>query len=173
MWNGHNIFIRSLIEPSSKFFIYCLFLLHSDKPQCRPSGHRILDTPARAVSRQVDFNLPLCDNNLEEAWYKLEIHGIPAEIPTKCPAIGSCGTHVQIWMQPEGHPEFGEERNGSACVAWEGVKRVCCLWQLPVHVTHCGGFLVYHLKRIKECSMAYCAKEGNTLNVFGQFQRLW
>lgn len=124
------------------------------------------------MSRQVDFNLPLCDNNLEEGWYKLEIHGIPAEIPTKCPAIGSCGTHAQIWMQPEGHPEFGEERNSSACVAWEGVERVCCLWQLPVHVTHCGGFLVYHLKRIKECSMAYCAKEGNNLSVLRQFQHL-
>jgi len=109
----------------------------------------------------VDFDLPLCDNNLEEAWYKLEIHGIPAEIPTKCPPIGSCGTHAQIWMQPDGHPEFGEEKNGSACVAWEGVERVCCLWQLPVHVTHCGGFLVYHLKKTGECSTAYCAKGGN------------
>lgn len=68
-------------------------------------------------------------------------------------------------MQPEGHPEFGEERNGSACVAWEGVDRFCCLWQLPVHVTHCGGFLVYHLKRTEECSMAYCAKEGNNWQV--------
>lgn len=134
-----------------------------DKPQCHPSGHKILDTPGRAQSNQVDFAFPLCDNNLEEAWYKLELDGIPAEIPTSCPDIGSCGTHAQIWMQPAGHPEFGEERNGSACVAWEGVDRFCCMWQLPVHVIHCGGFLVYHLKRTEECSMAYCAKEGNGL----------
>ena len=138
-----------------------MFLLRSDKPQCQQSGHRVLDTPARALSSQVDFDFPLCDSNLEEDWYKLEIHGIPAEIPTECPSIGSCGTHAQVWMQPDGHPEFGEEKNGSACVAWEGVERVCCLWQLPVRVTHCGGFLVYRLKKTEECSTAYCAKEGN------------
>lgn len=108
----------------------------------------------------MDSVLPLCDNKLEEAWYKLELDGIPAEIPTSCPEIGSCGTHAQIWLQPAGHPEFGEEKNGSACVAWEGVDRFCCLWRLPVHVIHCGGFLVYHLKRTDGCS-AYCAKEGD------------
>ena len=120
-----------------------------------------MDSPTRALSSKVKFAAPLCDSNLEEAWYKLEINGLPAEIPRSCPGIGSCGTHAQVWMLPEDHPGFGEERNGSACVAWEGLERICCMWQLPLHVTHCGDFVVYRLKKTEECSMAYCAQEGD------------
>ena len=152
----------SIIEYSYLVLETNINLSTSDKPQCKPSGHRVLDSPARALSNKVKFSAPLCDYNLEEAWYKLEINGFPAMIPTSCPEIGSCGTRAQIWMPSEGHPGFGEERNSSACVAWEGVERVCCLWQLPVHVTHCGGFVVYRLRRTEECAMAYCAQEGGT-----------
>ena len=141
-------------------YFFFFFFLPSDKPQCRPSGYQVLVTPARALSNKVKLASPLCDNNLKKAWYKLEINGSSAEIPTSCPEIGSCGTHGQIWIPPEGHPGFGEERNGSACVAWKRLARICCMWQLPVQVTHCGDFVVYRLKRTQKCSIAYCAREG-------------
>ncbi|XP_022791598.1 neurogenic locus notch homolog protein 2-like isoform X2 [Stylophora pistillata] len=153
-----DVALFSRIDPDVLQWIQKLFTA-GDRPQCHPSGHKILDIPTRAQSNQVDSVLPLCDNKLQEAWYKLELDGIPAEIPTSCPEIGSCGTHAQIWLPPAGHPEFGEERNGSACVAWKGVDRFCCLWRLPVHVIHCGGFVVYRLQSTDDCS-AYCAKSA-------------
>ncbi|XP_074628689.1 uncharacterized protein LOC141886438 isoform X2 [Acropora palmata] len=149
----------SRIDASVLAWMTKLFAV-GDKPQCKPSGHKVLDTPARAQSNKVNLSAPLCDNNLKEDWYKIEINGFPAIIPTNCPAIGSCGTQAQIWIMSMEKLRFGEDRNGSACVAWNGpLERICCMWKWPIRVTHCGDFVVYWLKGVEDCSMAYCAQQ--------------
>lgn len=120
----------------------------------------------RNVANTLDPTNPLCDSRLSRSWYKLELGGLPAELPTECPPVNTCGTQFQIWMKPSLRPEFGEDKSGTVCVAWKtsGKNRICCLWEIPVNVTHCGEFLVYHLKETDECHVSYCAT-GNYVNL--------
>lgn len=133
--------------------------IFSDKPQCKPSGHKVLDNPRRNIANFFNPAHPLCDNTLEKAWYKLEHDGLPAELPTECPAAEKCGTQHQMWLRPDSRPSFGDDKVGSVCVTWKTKKknRICCLWEIPVNVTHCGGFLVYQLTGTKECHVSYCS----------------
>lgn len=144
------------------------FIVPPDKPQCKPSGYKVIDNPMRNVANTLDPANPLCDNLLPRSWYKLELGGLPAELPTECPPVNTCGTQFQIWMKPSARPQFGEDTSGTVCVAWKtsGRNRICCLWEIPVNVTHCGEFLVYHLKETDECHVGYCAT-GNDVNILG------
>lgn len=133
--------------------------IFADKPQCKPSGYRILNNPRRNIANSFDSAHPLCDNTLTKAWYKLELDGHPAELPTECPTADKCGTQHQMWLRPESRPLFGEDKLGSVCVTWKTEKtdRICCLWEIPVNVTHCGDYLVYELTGTKECHVSFCS----------------
>ena len=120
----------------------------------------MLDNPRRNVANALDPANPLCDSKLKNAWYKMELDGLPAELPTECPPVDSCGTQFQTWLRPDSRPAFSEERVGSVFATWmtKEKKRICCLWEIPVNITHCGGFVVYHLRGTQECHVGYCAK---------------
>ncbi|XP_048580334.1 von Willebrand factor D and EGF domain-containing protein [Nematostella vectensis] len=131
-----------------------------EKPQCLPSGHRVLDEPLRSIRSPPHPPAPICDSQLREGWYRFKLNGLPAQIPTYCPAVNSCGTRFQIWLKPEAIiPQFGEDSQGSLCVAWKTARqdRVCCLWEIAVNVSNCADFLVYYLRATEECHVGYCA----------------
>ena len=54
-------------------------------PECTPSGHRVLGNPFRSVSYSATaMSGKLCDKTLDRGWYRFQIFGKYAEMPTEC-----------------------------------------------------------------------------------------
>ena len=77
------------------------------------------------------------------------------EMPTTCPPLFHCGTHIPIWLNGA-HPTVAEGtvvRN--TCGHQPGTG--CCGIKGSIQVKNCGTFYVYNLKPTRGCSMAHCA----------------
>ncbi|XP_022112071.1 von Willebrand factor D and EGF domain-containing protein-like [Acanthaster planci] len=143
--------------------------------QCSPSGHRVLGNPFRSVSYSATaMSGKLCDKTLDRGWYRFQIFGKYAEMPTECVQVSQCGTDAPMWLDMGGrnHPPPGESARHVACAAWGlGTQRSqqdCCLYSFPITVTNCVDFFVYNLLPARGCNMAYCAMEGREKCVPGQ-----
>lgn len=127
---------------------------------CDPHGHRKLNASSRLHT--VRGNNGLCDKNLPVAWYKLEVNGNPAEIPTVCLKHNVCGTklpmHIDLGYQ--GMPQLGNVSNATVCTSYNILGRWdCCVLRQDIQIKNCGTFYVYKLKHTDRCPVAYCAQE--------------
>ena len=53
--------------------------------ECALGGHRVLGNPFRSVSYSASGTSgKLCDKTLERGWYRFQIFGKYAEMPTEC-----------------------------------------------------------------------------------------
>ncbi|XP_033628836.1 von Willebrand factor D and EGF domain-containing protein-like [Asterias rubens] len=150
--------------------------LTQDLPyQCALGGHRVLGNPFRSVSYSASGTSgKLCDKTLERGWYRFQIFGKYAEMPTECVQVSQCGTDAPMWLDTGGrsYPPPGESARHVACAAWSlGSQRStqdCCLYSFPITVTNCVDFFVYNLLPARGCNMAYCATEGREKCAPGQ-----
>ncbi|KAM8980942.1 von Willebrand factor D and EGF domain-containing protein [Sarcophilus harrisii] len=143
--------------------------------ECSPGGHQILQNPRRNVAFDVSGAQPptelICDRSLRPGWYRFQLSGSPAEMPTACVKAGRCGTQVPLWLSLRGGeapPLPGETTPLTACASWDflGAAQDCCLFRVPVTVRNCGPFLIYFLQPTQGC-MGYCA-EGEGPQACGQ-----
>ncbi|XP_071823261.1 von Willebrand factor D and EGF domain-containing protein-like isoform X2 [Apostichopus japonicus] len=135
--------------------------------ECTENGHRVLSDPFRSEEFvAASSNELLCDKTLDRGWYRFEIFGKNAEMPTRCVQVNHCGTSAPIWLNTEGQslPSPGQTRRFSGCVTWQMNQLVadhsCCFFSFPVTVTNCENFFVYYLAPARGCYMAYCATEA-------------
>ncbi|XP_038048782.1 von Willebrand factor D and EGF domain-containing protein-like isoform X2 [Patiria miniata] len=135
--------------------------------QCTPSGHRVLGNPYRSVSYSAAaMSGKLCDRTLDRGWYRFQIFGKYAEMPTECVQVSQCGTDAPMWLDMGGrnYPSPGESAKHVACAAWSLGTQLslqdCCLYSFPITVTNCVDFFVYNLLPARGCNMAYCATES-------------
>ena len=64
-----------------------------------------------------------------------------------------CGTHVPGWLNGS-HPSVNEGAvQRRVCFRYYGD---CCFFSTYIRVRKCGGFYVYQLKPLTECSSRYC-----------------
>ncbi|XP_076346447.1 von Willebrand factor D and EGF domain-containing protein-like isoform X2 [Tachypleus tridentatus] len=137
-----------------------LVILYQDP--CLPGGHHILDDYRRSQFYQAESPSSLiCDKFLEHGWYKFEINGNIARIPTTCPEVNHCGTQAPIWLPLNISLQVGQVHQVTSCTTWAlpgSQSSGCCTFRNFLKVQNCGSFLVYHLQPTLGCYMAYCAE---------------
>uniref|UniRef100_A0A8C4Q2L3 von Willebrand factor D and EGF domains n=2 Tax=Eptatretus burgeri TaxID=7764 RepID=A0A8C4Q2L3_EPTBU len=149
-----------------------LHALHA--PECQATRHRVLRNPYRSTSfnslslQHSAIHELVCDHRLPAAWYRFELDGQHAQMPTSCVPMNHCGTQAPIWLAlgpSEQLPKPNElPRRLTACATWKflpgGAPLDCCLFRIPIIVLNCGSFYIYYLKPTQGC-MAYCASVVN------------
>ncbi|RVE63080.1 hypothetical protein OJAV_G00164860 [Oryzias javanicus] len=134
-------------------------------PECGADGHAVLQNLNRSTAFRSSGPQDLvCDHGLTAGWYRFQLHGRPARMPTQCVPVNHCGTQAPVWLsvgKGEVLPGPLGVRQLTACAAWRvppGGSGDCCVFRIPVTVRNCGGFYVYLLRPTQAC-MGYCAEE--------------
>ncbi|CAC5402927.1 unnamed protein product [Mytilus coruscus] len=99
-----------------------------------------------------------CDKNITEGWYRMDINGRPATIPTVCIKGPACGVRVPLHIEfIYDEPLPGQIEEASICGSHhiEG-KWDCCVLRRMTQVKHCDGFYVYKLTPLDRCNAVYC-----------------
>uniref|UniRef100_A0A3B3BCB0 von Willebrand factor D and EGF domains n=1 Tax=Oryzias melastigma TaxID=30732 RepID=A0A3B3BCB0_ORYME len=133
-------------------------------PECSPDGHTVLQNLNRSTAfSSSGLQDLICDHSLTAGWYRFQLHGRPARMPTQCVPVNHCGTQAPVWLSV-GEGDFLPGPLGvqqlTACAAWRiapSGSRDCCMFRIPVTVRNCGGFYVYLLRPTQAC-MGYCAE---------------
>ncbi|VDI55304.1 Hypothetical predicted protein [Mytilus galloprovincialis] len=110
-----------------------------------------------------------CDMDITEGWYRMDINGRPATIPTVCIKGPACGVRVPLHIEfVYDAPLPGQIEDASICGSHhiEG-KWDCCVLRRMAKVKNCEGFYVYKLTSLDRCNAGYCVI-GDTNDV-GRF----
>ncbi|CAG2254630.1 unnamed protein product [Mytilus edulis] len=106
-------------------------------------------------------DLELCDNFIEEGWYK-----ITSKAGEKCQhlvrSLGlnvaqqtRCGCQMKMFQKGEDlYPKVNDVVDRIACAS--NFDGDCCKQKVPIKIKNCGTYLVYHLTPPKECNTAFC-----------------
>lgn len=102
--------------------------------------------------------IPKCDNMLASlAWYRFS-----GDAGTRMPSfqvnIGSCSSENPGWVRG-GHP-LGLNTSTTAEVCFDVHRNQGCGASVEIRITDCGGYFVYRLPRIVNCSKVYCGENG-------------
>ncbi|VDI55305.1 Hypothetical predicted protein [Mytilus galloprovincialis] len=99
-----------------------------------------------------------CDMDITEGWYRMDINGRPATIPTVCIKGPACGVRVPLHIEfVYDAPLPGQIEDASICGSHhiEG-KWDCCVLRRMAKVKNCEGFYVYKLTSLDRCNAGYC-----------------
>ncbi|XP_071142911.1 serine-rich adhesin for platelets-like isoform X4 [Mytilus edulis] len=99
-----------------------------------------------------------CDMDITEGWYRMDINGRPATIPTVCIKGPACGVRVPLHIEfVYDAPLPGQIEDASICGSHhiEG-KWDCCVLRRMAQVKNCEGFYVYKLTSLDRCNAGYC-----------------
>ncbi|KAL5017542.1 hypothetical protein ScPMuIL_007131 [Solemya velum] len=91
----------------------------------------------------------LCDDFLENAWYRLG----SADLRTESPGFHYCHTLFPIWMNGDIPSEADGIQDRIACVATFNYD---CGAEYNIKVKNCGEFRVYYLMHTLGCPVSYC-----------------
>lgn len=66
----------------------------------------VLNDATRSIDYQIPSGSAACDNSLTSAWYRLQLYGQDALMPTACPSVNTsypriCGTSSPGWYKGE------------------------------------------------------------------------
>ncbi|KAM7284202.1 hypothetical protein ISCGN_001299 [Ixodes scapularis] len=99
-------------------------------------------------------------------WYRFQVNGSNAIVPTFCPNVTRCGTQAPVWIRlNDPMPSAGQEVVGEACAAWifpSTSTAVCCILKSPAKIRNCGTYLIYHIRGLTGCNLAFCALPAET-----------
>ena len=120
--------------------------------QCNKTNHSVLSETWRKVSLSVYKFGKHCDG-LQPGWYVFAA-SIGRQMLQTCPPKCHCGTHVLGWLNGSHPTVVGQTSRNTVCFHYYSF----CEWQVPVDITNCGGFYVYHLfSKMPNCNLAYCS----------------
>ncbi|KAL5006026.1 hypothetical protein ScPMuIL_017184 [Solemya velum] len=144
-----------------------------DAGPCSPGGHSVIDDLRRSIDvRLHSSEQPICDLHLVPGWYRFNLNGSDAIIPTSCVDVNRCGTQSPIWLPiPEdGLPSRGQQKTVYACGSWQlpGQDFRCCMYRYKVLIRRCPDYFVYKLRSTWACDMAYCATVPTRVCVAGE-----
>lgn len=143
--------------------------IYSGVDVCSDSGHTTLNDKWREIGNGGSGN---CDQGLPEGWYKFQINGKPAQIPTLCIKNKACGTVVplRVDLHEQQVPAVNHSLRVSVCGSYTILdKWDCCVLRRPGILHNCGAFFVYHLSPPDRCDVGYCVVGGDnpmTLHAF-------
>ncbi|XP_013416968.1 putative GPI-anchored protein pfl2 isoform X2 [Lingula anatina] len=144
---------------------------------CDPNGHKLIVDLTRHVNNQERTQYLSDKGQLDStSWYKFEIQGKPAEIPTECINSGYCSTLFPLRVNLAGTPppDAGEEINATYCtisVLKEAGYVDCCTARKNLKMTKCGRglgsfFLYMFVEEVDMENAAFCTMNpGETLSV--------
>nr|XP_020510045.1 uromodulin-like isoform X1 [Labrus bergylta] len=119
--------------------------------------YTVLNDDWRSTNNTSTQNLH-CDQHVDwQGWYRLFLGQTSAQIPERCVAENSCGTHAPLWITTPHPTQSGQIVSRTVCGSWLGS---CCFFSShTIHVKLCyGNYFVYKLVRPISCSLAYCAE---------------
>ena len=106
-----------------------------------------------------DWNFPLCDNGLPEAWYRFE-GDAGTRMPTTYVDRRKCGTNFPGWLNGT-HPTVADG---------EVIREVCfsimfsdyhdCIGHKLIKVKNCSSYYVYKLGGTPGCDLRYCGTDS-------------
>ncbi|KAG0430273.1 hypothetical protein HPB47_022834 [Ixodes persulcatus] len=142
-------------------------LLYDAGDLCAPTQYTVIDDfrrhPDYTSTSSKDW---LCDRYLVPGWYRFQVNGSNAIVPTFCPNVTRCGTQAPIWIRlNDPMPSAGQEVVGEACAAWifpSTSTAVCCILKSPAKIRNCGTYLIYHIRGLTGCNLAFCALPAET-----------
>uniref|UniRef100_A0A3Q3F322 ZP domain-containing protein n=1 Tax=Labrus bergylta TaxID=56723 RepID=A0A3Q3F322_9LABR len=117
--------------------------------------YTVLNDDWRSTNNTSTQNLH-CDQHVDwQGWYRLFLGQTSAQIPERCVAENSCGTHAPLWITTPHPTQSGQIVSRTVCGSWLGS---CCFFSShTIHVKLCyGNYFVYKLVRPISCSLAYC-----------------
>ncbi|XP_065939039.1 uncharacterized protein [Magallana gigas] len=135
--------------------------IYSGVDVCSDSGHTTLNDKWREIGNGGSGN---CDQGLPEGWYKFQINGKPAQIPTLCIKNKACGTVVplRVDLYEQQVPAVNHSLRVSVCGSYTILgKWDCCVLRRPGILHNCGDFFVYHLSPPDRCDVGYCVVGGD------------
>ena len=129
---------------------------------CQPGNYKeISDSRRSTKSVWEPGQTPLCDQTLEEGWYRFTSF-VGGVMPTMMVKQNHCGTKAPIWLK-EAHPATDVVKSVQACVNIFD-RRGGCFYEFGITVKNCNGkYYVYYLKPTYSCYIAYCA--GKNLDI--------
>ncbi|XP_076469645.1 pancreatic secretory granule membrane major glycoprotein GP2-like [Babylonia areolata] len=125
---------------------------------CLDGSYNVINDSLRSSSKYERLNFhKLCDLTMKSGWYRFLLDGENAVIPTCCVNIYHCGTDAPAWvdLQNNALPAEFREVSARACAHW---GEDCCRWETPIIVRNCGDFLLYKMRGIGHCEVAFCAE---------------
>lgn len=135
--------------------------VYSGADVCSDSGHTTLDEKWREIGNGGSGN---CDQGLPEGWYKFQIDGKPAHLPTLCIKNKACGTVVplRVDLHEQQVPAVNHSLRVSVCGSYTILgKWDCCVLRRPGVLRNCGAFFVYHLSPPDRCDVGFCVVGGD------------
>ncbi|KAL8580423.1 hypothetical protein ACOMHN_054337 [Nucella lapillus] len=125
---------------------------------CSPDNYTHIDDPRRVVAGEYSGYEDMCDKQINPGWYRFQLNGENAVIPTSCIPENNCHTDAPTWLDLQGQslPAIGQLVDARACSHWSDD---CCRWEAPITVLNCGEFYVYKLEPLPTCDLSFCVEE--------------
>ena len=100
----------------------------------------------------------LCDNQLQEGWYRF-VAAAGTKMPTTRVPAFSCGTHWPGWLKTAHPTEDGEEVHGIVCFSNRPQMTPVCKKSITISIKNCGSYFIYKLHDTQGCNLRYCGTD--------------
>lgn len=87
-----------MVSPHQIFNSIQLFFIRFLIDPCEPGNSQILHAGGDRSTSCQNKDLTLCDDFMNNIWYRVQKNGRDLKMPTTCVAQHSCGTVYPIWL---------------------------------------------------------------------------